>query len=39
VTLPENVNLKAADRTRLWSLERDADDLEAIVVYRLQAAP
>jgi hypothetical protein len=39
VTLPENVNLKAADRTRLWALERDSDDLEAIVVYRLQAAP
>jgi len=39
VTLPGNVTLKAADRDRVWALERDADDLESIVVFRLRSAP
>ena len=36
VELPSNVTLRTADRSRLWTLERDADDLESIVVYRLE---
>ncbi len=39
VELPPNVTLRAADRDRLWTLERDADDLESIVVFRLESAP
>jgi hypothetical protein len=37
VTLPEAFRLMTADRDRIWGLERDADDLESIVTYRLQA--
>lgn len=39
VTLPANVTLRNVERGRIWTLERDADDLESIVVFRLEGKP
>ena len=36
VTLPANVRLQLADRNTIWALERDEDDVESIVRYRLK---
>ena len=35
VKVPENVDLKVADRHNIWGLETDADGLEGIVRYRI----
>lgn len=37
IALPPNVTLRNAERGRIWTLERDADDLESIVVFRLES--
>ena len=36
VTLPANVTLRTADRTSIWATEKDADDVEGLVRYRVR---
>ena len=35
VTLPANATIKAASRTTIWAAQRDADDVESVVRFRV----
>jgi hypothetical protein len=39
ITLPPRTSISAVSRTHIWVTEKDADDLESVVRYRVAVAP